>query len=184
MDDSVDTFTAFTGTSPDIARRYLGMTDNNPEQAIQLFFDSPDLALGIGEGSSSTAPPIPTSSRPPPRASSVGRPDAQGLVNLDSEEEDMDMDIDDDDEDAIAARAAHHAELEEDAAMARRMQEELYTGGEASGGFDADIVRAPMARTTETLVGGSEGNWSRDEMEAAVRQQMHARSQPRVSGQL
>lgn len=179
MDESVDTFTAFTGASPDIARRYLGMTDNNPEQAIQLFFDSPDLASGIGGASSSTGPPIPSSSRPAPRSSSVGRQDAQPVVDLDS---DQDMEIDEDDEDAVAARAARHAELEEDAAMARRMQEELYTGGDSSGGFDADGVRAPMARTTETLVGGAEGSWSREEMEAAVRQQMQSRTQPRVSG--
>jgi hypothetical protein len=179
MDESVDTFTAFTGASADIARRYLGMTDNNPEQAIQLFFDSPDLASGIGEGSSSTAPPIPASTRPPPQTPSVGRQDAEGVVHLDSED---DMDVDEDDEDAAAARAAREADLEDDAAMARRMQEELYTGGDASGGFDADGVRAPMARTTETLVGGPDGDWTPNDMQAAVLQQMRARQQPRVSG--
>jgi hypothetical protein len=182
MDDSVDNFTAFTGASSDIARRYLGMTDNNIEQAIQLFFDSPDLASGAGEGSSSVPPPVPTSTRPPARASSVGRQDAQGVVHIDSDDEDMD--IDEDDDDAAAARAARAAEVEDDAAMARRMQEELYAGGDAGGGLDADGVRPPMGRTTETLVGGVDGDWSPDDVHAAVLQQMRARQQPRPSGKV
>ena len=180
MDDSVDNFTAITGTSADLARRYLGMTDNNLEQAIQLFFDSPDLASGAGEASSSVPPPIPNSTRPPPRASSAGRQDARGVVHLDSDDEDMDLE--DDDDDATAARAARAAEVEDDAAMARRMQEELYAGGDASGELDADGVRAPIGRTTETLIGGPDNDWSPDDMQAAVLQQMRARQQPRLSG--
>lgn len=178
MDDPVDNFTSITGATADIARRYLGMTDNNFEQAIQLFFDSPDLASGIGEGSSSAAPPILSSTRPPPRASGVGRQDAP--VHIESDDEDMN--IDEDDDAAAAARAARAAEVEDDAAYARRMQEELYAGGDASGSYDADGVRAPMGRTTETLVGGPEGDWTPDDMQEAVLQQMRARQQPRPSG--
>lgn len=179
MDVSIDTFTSFTGASADVARRYLDMTDNNAEQAIQLFFDSPDLASGVGEGPSSAAPPVPNATRPPPRVSGSGRPDAQGVINLDSEDDAMDIEQD---YDNAAARAAREADVEDDAAMARRMQEELYTGGDASSGFDADGVRAPMARTTETLVGDLDGGWSQDNMQAAVLQQMRARQQPRSSG--
>lgn len=182
-DDAVGMFTAFTGASPDIARRYLGMTDNNSEQAIQLYFDSPDLASGAGEGASSTGPPVPHSSRPPPQASSAGQQDAQGVVqHTDSGAEYMEIDSDDDA--AVAARAARHAELEDDAAMARKMQEELYTGGDASGGFDDDGVRAPIARTRETLIGGPDDGWTGGDLDAAVQHQMQSRNQPRLTGQL
>src|SRR4051812_21328762 len=171
MDESVDMVVAFTGTTPEVARRYLGMTDNNAEQAIQLFFDSPDLASGSGEGSSSRPPPIPSSTRPP-RAASSDNKGGQGVVNLDSDDDDMDVDNEhDEDASEAAARAAREADVEDDAAMARRMQEELYTGGDASGGFDAEGVRAPIARTTETLIGGPDGDWSPDDMQAAVMQQ-------------
>jgi len=181
MEEAVDTFTTFTGASPDVARRYLGMTENNAEQAIQLFFDSPDLASGVGEQTG--PPPVPHSSRPAPPAASVGREDARGVVHLESDDELMD--VDDNDEQGVSSRAAavgRAADFEDDEAIARRMQEELYTGGDASGGFDAEGVRAPMARTTETLVGGADGDWSPQDVNAAVLQQMRARQQARSSG--
>jgi len=61
------------------------------------------------------------------------------------------------------------------------MQEELYAGGDAAGGFGADGVRAPIGRTTETLVGGPGGAWGPGDMQAAVEQQMRLR-QARASG--
>jgi hypothetical protein len=186
MEDAVDTFTAFTGTTPEIARRYLGMTENNTEQAIQLFFDSPDLASGIDrppQPPQPREPSIPRSNRPQPRAAVSGRQDADGVVHLDSEDEGA-MDVDETDEEqssSRAAAAAAAADYEDDEAMARRMQEELYAGGESSAGFDADGVRAPIARTTETLVGGPEGDYT-DEMHVQALQQMRARQQARSSG--
>ena len=177
MDEQVDLFVSVTGASPDVARRYLGMTDN-PEQAIQLFFESPDLASSVGQGSQIQAPPIPTSTHPQ-RAASGGRQDERGVVHTDSEEEDMDVD----DDELAASRAAavgRVADYEDDEAMARRMQEELYASG--GGDFGADGVRAPMARTTETLVGGPGGDWPPDDMNAAILQQMRARRQPRPGG--
>ncbi|KAI4739193.1 hypothetical protein E4T50_10335 [Aureobasidium sp. EXF-12298] len=78
--------------------------------------------------------------------------DNNGVVTIDS----------DDDE----------APYEDDEAMARRLQQEAY--GTAGGEED---VRAPMARTTETLVGpgstwvGDDG----DDIDAAVQEQMMAR---------
>ena len=177
MDEHVDMFVMVTGASPDVARRYLGMTEGNTEQAVQLFFDSPDLASSVGQGSQVAAPPIPTSTHPQ-HASSGGRQDEHGIVHIDSEDDDMDVD-----DERAASRAeavGRAADYEDDEAIARRMQEELYTGG--GGDFDADGVRAPMARTTETLVGGPSGDWPPEDMNAAILQQMRARHQPRPAG--
>ncbi|KAH7417032.1 hypothetical protein BKA64DRAFT_285854 [Cadophora sp. MPI-SDFR-AT-0126] len=170
MEENIDHFVAFTGASTEVARRYLGLTENHTEQAIQLFFDSPDLASGVDQIPQAAAPPIPTATRP--------QAGAQKAAPADSDEEDlMDMDYNDgsDDEASRAAAIGRAAEIEDDEAMARRMQEEMYAGGDASGGFDADGVRAPIGRRTETLVGGPDADWAPDDMQAAVMQQMRAR---------
>ncbi len=179
MDNAVDHFMAFTNASAEVARRYLGLTENNSEQAIQLFFDSPELASGLEQASPQSAPPpIPTSSRPRVPPARTNTENARAAVIVDSDD-DENMDLDEDnDEDNDAARAAalgRAADYEDDEAIARRMQEELYAGGDASGGFGADGVRAPIGRVTETLVGGADGDWSPDDMNAAVMQQMGAR---------
>ncbi|KUJ22526.1 uncharacterized protein LY89DRAFT_607194 [Mollisia scopiformis] len=174
MDESIDGFIAFTGASADVARRYLGLTENNAEQAIQLFFDSPDLATGLNNESQPPAPPIPTASRP--EISNPARPSRQQVVLDDSDnDDDMQLDHEEEDEDtSTAAAISRAADYEDDEAMARRMQEELYAGGDASGGYDADGVRAPIGRVTETLVDAG-GDWGPDDMHAAVLQQMRAR---------
>lgn len=183
MEEAIDTFVSFTGATPDVARRYLEMTENNGEQAIQLFFDSPDLASGVGQSAQPSAPSIPSSTRPQPGGTSVGRGGSREVVNLDDEDEDM-IDLDDNDERDEQANSAaaigRAADYEDDEAIARRMQEELYAGGEA-GGFDAEGIRAPIARTTETLVGGPGGDWTPNDMQAAVQEQMRLR-QNRASG--
>lgn len=177
MDDPVEAFTSITGQSEAVARVYLGMTDNNHEQAIGLFFEAPELASQ--NAPSQQAPPqIPTSTRPQ-RSTNRAQQNASGVVELDSDD---DMEVDDDNSDgdsetATAAAIARAAEVEDDAAMARRMQEELYSGGDASGGFDAEGVRAPIARTTETLVGGP-GGWDGDDaLQSDVLEQMRLRAQ-------
>ena len=170
MEESIDHFVAFTGATTEVARRYLGLTENHTEQAIQLFFDSPDLASGVDQIPQAAAPPVPTNTRP-----QIG---AQRAAPADSDDEDlMDMDYNDgsDDEATRAAAIGRAAEIEDDEAMARRMQEEMYAGGDASGGFDADGVRAPIGRRTETLVGGPDADWAPDDIQAAVLQQMRAR---------
>jgi hypothetical protein len=185
MDDAVDHFMAFTGAGADVARRYLGLTENNSEQAIQLFFDSPELASGLDQQPEQSAPPIPTSTRPQTGAATTGRGTSKEAIEIDSDDdENMDLDDDNDDEEAAdraaAAAAAQAADLEDDEAIARRMQEELYAGGDASGGYDADGVRAPIGRRTETLVGGSDGDWPDGDMHAQVLQQMRARQNRRM----
>lgn len=178
MEENIETFTNFTGATAEVARRYLGLTENDPEQAIQLYFDSPDLASAPDHIPQASVPPVPTSTRPQTGAQSSIRVDPAG-----SDDEDlMDMDYDEgsDNETSRAAAVGRAAELEDDEAMARRMQEEMYSGGDASGGYDADGVRAPIGRRTETLVGGPEGDWGApDDMQAAVLQQMRSRAQAR-----
>jgi hypothetical protein len=176
MDNNVDTFVSFTGATTEVARRYLGMTDNNTEQAIQLFFDSPDLASSVSQGPE-PAPPVPTATRPHIGASGV-RQDEQDVVQIDSGDDDVDFD----DEQRASSRAqavGRAADYEDDEAIARRMQEELYAGGDAAGGYNADGVRAPMERRTETLVGGPGGDWPPEDMNAAILQQMRSRQQQR-----
>ncbi|ESZ95344.1 putative Serine/threonine-protein kinase svkA [Sclerotinia borealis F-4128] len=182
MDDPIEAFTSITGQSEVVARRYLGMTDNNYEQAIGLFFEAPELAGSQNDTPQQAPPQIPTSTRPQ-RSTTRAMEHSSGVVHIDS---DADVEVDDDGSDAdsdaaIAAAIARAAEVEDDAAMARRMQEELYGGGDAGGGLDADGVRAPIARTTETLVGGS-GDWETDDAQQAVMQQMRLRAQARAAG--
>lgn len=176
MDESINHFMTFTGESTDVARRYLGLTDNIAEQAIQLYFDSPDLATG----SEPSAPPIPTSTRP--EVPQTSRPAPQQHAEEDDSDDDMNTHHDEENEDTShAAAVARAADYEDDEAMARRMQEELYAGGDASGGYDADGVRAPIGRVTETLVDAG-GDWGPDDMQTTVLQQMRARRAGGASG--
>ena len=73
--------------------------------------------------------------------------------------------------------------VDADEAMARRLQEEYYGASGRSGGGGTEMVdehgyRAPIGRTTETLVGqGPFDAADEDEMRAAVMEQMAARRQ-------
>lgn len=186
MDEDISNFVAITAASPEAARGYLEMAGNNLEAAIQLFFESPDIqhsfAPADAPSSASRAPPVPASTRP-----SAGRQDDRGVIHIDSDDDgDTAMTVDDDDDDfevaanAQAAAIARNAQEEEDAAMAKKLQEELYgaggggAGGAAAGGAGFDEVRSPIARTTETLVGGYEGDDGMD-FETIMRAQMRQR---------
>lgn len=175
-DEAISSVTAITGASPEVARHYLQLTDGNLEQAIQLYFDSPELA----SMASNTAPaPPPPSSRPVPRT--VSRTDSSGVIHIDSDDDAMEEDIDDDDtiQRQAAGSAAPGVPYEDDEAMARRMQQELYSGGDQSGALDGDGVRAPIGRTTETLVGpGADWEGSVD-VHDAVLEQLRRRAGPR-----
>ncbi|KAF3102785.1 hypothetical protein TWF569_011769 [Orbilia oligospora] len=174
-------FVAITNTSSvNKAETYLRLTEWNLEQAIELFFanDGADLSSTVGGTSSSTSaaapPPQPAAT---PAASTTHHQSSlahQGRTSSDAISVD-----DDDDEDMETARAIAAASepttgniggisggnvevYEDDEAMARRLQEELYAEPGGSGSRNAgsswreediDGVRAPMARTTETLVG-------------------------------
>ena len=160
-DDAVAQFTAFTGADPERALQYLRVADDNVEQAVSLFFESGGVDLGSSLPNESTRPDI---------GSSAMRP-------IDVEE----------DTDATRAVAAEQS-VEDDEAMARRLQSEMYESSSGPPRHD-DVdpetgVRAPMARTTETLA-DPVGHWQDDpeEMRAAVMEQMQARRQRRQQGQ-
>ncbi|SPN96686.1 related to UBX5 - UBX (ubiquitin regulatory X) domain-containing protein [Cephalotrichum gorgonifer] len=149
-DADISSFVDITGTSASVARGFLEMTNGDVQQAIQLFFENPDLQHSIN---SSTAPPPRTS------AATTGttarrrgvREDEHGVIHIDSDDDDVDIDIDDDSDDV--QMVASRAQEEEDAAMAKRLQEEMYSGDPAG----AEGVRSPIRSTTETLVAPSAG---------------------------
>ena len=188
MDDAVGDFCAITGATPQVARHFLKLSDDNPSQAIQLFFDSPELASAASEASQQLPPAPSASSRPPARSTSGAREDEHGVVHLDSDSDDNTMDETDDDivetshtpPAPASTTAPQISAYEDDEAMARRLQEEMYAGGDMGGDFDADGVRAPLARTTETLVGPG-ADWGPDDMQSNVLNQMRQRAMPRPS---
>jgi hypothetical protein len=158
-EENVLNFVSITSCDPDKAAQYLRLTDNNLEQAIQLFFDSPNLDFG----------PAPTSNAPASNAA----PAAHNPISIDSDDDMSDFNP-----------AAHtdtppvrpQQNFESDEELARRLQEEDY-GARGPGGAQ-DEVRAPMQRTTETLVGPG-SNWgpadAEDDIDAMVQEQLARR---------
>ena len=166
MEEDILNFVAITSCDPDKAAQYLRLTENNLEQAIQLFFDSPNLDLGPSGGpSTQNAPTAPYT--PHDQSSRAREP-----ITIDSDEEMSDYNpgsgIQDD-------QPGRHSAVEDDEAMARRLQEEMYGNMPAE-----EQVRAPLSRTTETLVGPG-SNWTApddDEINALVSEQLAARRRP------
>lgn len=192
MDEDVAQFLSITGTDNErIAQGYLEISGNDIMQAIQLFFESPELAANFtsaantaGPSQSEPQPSAPTaSSAGAGRRGYTGREDETGAIVIDSDDDDNgDGDVEmsqpdhrggggDDDDIAAVVRAAQE---EDDAAMARRLQEEMYTQG--PGG--EDDVRAPMGRTTETLVAPDPSWGFDDDRESAMLEQFRRRHQP------
>lgn len=126
----VSQFQEITGSTAELATQYLEVADFDIQQAMQLYFENGGAALG------------PTQQ---PVSAAASRPSNHGdnAIHIDSDGEDITID-----EARSTAPSRQPAEslFEDDAAMARRLQEEMYAGG-------TDDVRAPIARTTETLVG-------------------------------
>lgn len=155
--DVVAQFAEITGSTPQLATQYLQLADFQIEQAMQLYFENGGAPL--------TEEPAQPTRRP-------AFEDDDGVVHIDS----------DSDTDTPAAQASTqrpaNTSFDDDAAMARRLQEEMY-GGAGPGGDD-DGVRAPMARTTETLV-GPEADFD-DDMHANILGQMRSRGRGGRSG--
>ncbi|KAI0831540.1 hypothetical protein F5Y06DRAFT_202006 [Hypoxylon sp. FL0890] len=176
MDEDVEQFKTITGVASDrVARGYLEISGGDPMQAIQLYFENPELEASFNAPAASTS----TSTRQPSTARSqrlTGREDASGVIHIDSDvDEDVRMTdnefvVPDDDDDEIAT-AVRNAQEEEDAAMARRLQEEMYSENHASG----DGVRAPIAQTTETLAAPDPSWGLDDDRETAVMEQLRRR---------
>ncbi|CAJ2501349.1 Uu.00g042020.m01.CDS01 [Anthostomella pinea] len=182
MDDGVEQFMTVTGVaSGRIARGYLDISNGDPMQAITLFFENPDLQASFSAPSAA-----PAASAQPSRATRrTGREDAGGVIHIDSDDdEDVSMTddpINDSDDDGVIW-VARNAQEEEDAEMARRLQDELYgpgPGGAAGSGASEDGVRAPIARTTEMLA-APDPSWGLhdEDREAAVLEQIRARRHP------
>lgn len=154
-DDVVAQFTEITGSTPELATQYLSLADFQIEQAMQLYFENGCAPL-------TEEPPQ------PPRRSNFE--DESGVVHIDSD--------DDDDAGPGQGRPAQPATtpyFEDDAAMARQLQEEMYGGGGGGAQNNEDDVRAPMARTTETLVGPEADFGDDDDMHANILSQLRAR---------
>ncbi|KAG6040513.1 hypothetical protein E4U41_000334 [Claviceps citrina] len=193
MDEAISTFVAITGATPEVGRGFLQIANGDFERAVGLFFENPELASGV---CAEVSEPASTSANPPPAAASqsnLGRQDASGVIHIsdddDDEDEVMDNDTDvdsgDEGERAAVQHAAAMAQEEEDAAMAKRLQEELYSGG-PRGAAGEDDVRAPIARTTETLV-APDPRWDGAADEATTQRLLeHLRSRrhplPRTGG--
>lgn len=166
--ETIANFASITGANDTAARRMLELCGGDLEQAIQLWFADEELQRTLSNPANEAAPAATSRSAGASRSSSrpnrpnVGREDAAGVIHIDSDDDDIQMTEDDDlgqfddsdDEATRAANIAQRAQEEEDAAMAKRLQEEMYGGGESGAGGPGgeDDVRAPMARTTETLV--------------------------------
>ncbi|KAF8245351.1 hypothetical protein K440DRAFT_555949 [Wilcoxina mikolae CBS 423.85] len=172
MDDElVAQFMAITdSTSKKKAESYLKVSDNDLAQAIQLFFDTGGADIEASIPTSSAAPPLP--------ARQTGA--RNGPLEID---EDDDME-DDDVRQALRASEQHPTlpaqsgpvSYEDDEAMARRLQEEFYGTG---GGEAIDMengVRAPIAKTRETLVGPEDDDYGY----LPVRAGRVARADPRM----
>lgn len=176
MDEDVAQFMAITGVEDErVARGFLEISGSDPMQAIQLFFESPELASNFTAANTNAQSSAPAQSSRSGRGY-TGREDARGVITIDSDDEGDDVDMlgaENDDDNGVAA-VARAAQEEDDAAMARRLQEEMYSPG--AGGQEE--VRAPIQRTTETLVGPDPSWGLEDDREAAVLEQLRRRRQP------
>lgn len=150
MDALIAEFTSITGAPPRKAESYLRVSDNNLAQAIQLFFETGGVDM--------EDPPSPA--RPAARPAAAAPAPASRPTGVNSEP--IEIGDDGDDDDLLEALMASGGDTSgvatggadvgssafDDEALARQIQEELY--GEVGG--DSNGVRAPIARTRETLV--------------------------------
>lgn len=146
MEGQIAQFMSITDCTQQKAESYLKVSDYDLEQALQLFFDT-----GGADMEASTPAPFVTSPFPtrPPFGTDPIDDDA-----TDIEDEDMREAMRASEQNPPARPAGRGVgSFEDDEAMARRLQEELYgtASGEASGGVE-NGVRAPIAKTMETLV--------------------------------
>lgn len=141
-----------TNTTPELAQQYLTLADGDAEQAITLFFENggADLAGNLSESARAPAPPL-TVSRP------AGREDEEGRIVIDDDDEipeEIPVTRTRNTDSTSRSTSAHIGDtFDDDAAMAARLQQEMYSSGDTSGDYDEDGIRAPIARQAQTLVG-------------------------------
>lgn len=187
MSEEVELFQQITGANEQVARGYLQLSGNDAMQAIQLFFDNPDLAASFNQPQN-TARPAPAAQSSSRTGTYTGRQDESGVIHIDSDDEmqtdddrDAEFVIPEDDDDDVAA-VVRNAQEEEDAAMARRLQEEMYGQNPGGGGLDDEGVRAPIAQRTEMLAAPDPAWGLEDERESAILEQLRRRQMPRPRG--
>ena len=204
-EEKIAQFISVTGSTTERALQYLSLSDDNIEQAVELFFTTGgvDLAEPVPRTTeASKSETLPASSEPSGSDAPHPRSQPQGeIISIDSDEEILD-DNDtvitgyNETRSAAASRPVHQASTngtsvlpqrarfeDDDEAMARRMQEEIYAGGDMGGVIDTEGYRAPIGRTTETLVGpGSYDLDDPSDMQAAIDAQMRARQYARSRG--
>jgi hypothetical protein len=172
MDEAIATVVAVCGTTTELAAQYVQLADGDPNQAVQLFFENGGVDLA--------GPPSGPSSRPPPPSTSHHTGDASDPIDIDAE----DTISDDNDPEVTGFRKTTQrpaAAYEDDEAMARRLQNEMYGAGATE-----EDVRAPIARQAETLVGGYGGGlpaMAGPAYTSAVEERMQAIERRRHQGQ-
>ena len=185
-EDTVAQFMSITGADNTVAAGCLGMTENDVMAAVNLYFENPEIASSFSAQTPSAAPAS-SSTAPAPLAQgtsssrNLGREDDRGVIHIDDDDdEDGPIRIDDDDDDDVdvvgRSDLQRIAQESDDAAMARRLQEEMYGGG---GARPADDVRAPIARTTETLVAPSGYGAPIDDDGFGALEQLRRQTRPR-----
>lgn len=182
-EDSISSFAGITGSSPEVATGFLQIAGGDLERAVALFFENPELVSGMGAMASDRADRPTAAAAPGTARRGAAREDSSGVIHIPSDDDDDDDEMDynyadsgaedADDGQEAAILAANYAQEEEDAAMAKRLQEELYGQGGGAGGDPEADVRAPIARTTETLV-APEAAWGPDD-DAAILEQLRRR---------
>ncbi|KAF1815564.1 hypothetical protein P152DRAFT_389788 [Eremomyces bilateralis CBS 781.70] len=179
-DETIGSFMTITSATPQQAQSYLQIADGNLEQAIQLFFDSPGLDVaGAQPTTAPTAPAPPAPSHP----SAPYTEDDDGIIHIDSDDETPEAGTPQPQQPAPTQQTYQpDAMFEDDEALARRLQEEMYAGGDMSAGVDAEGVRAPLARTRETLVGPDAEYGGEDGIQASIAQQLMERERRRAAG--
>lgn len=179
-DDLVAQFTTVTDASAEHAVQYLRVTDGDVQQAIQLFYDTGGIEL------EPTAHPANTTSQPLDPTPSYD--DEREVVHIDSDDDAPQILQNPPSRTQVPTHSIqtpasvtppsgiHASTVEDDEAMARRLQEELFSEPGGSAALGPEGVRAPLARTTETLVGPGSDTYDDDHIQA-VMAQMRARQQ-------
>lgn len=199
-------FVSFTSSTVERAEQYLRLTDGDVQQAIDLFFTN-DGNDAYGSAPL-TDPPNPQASLGRVQHTETSRQrqgyeDENGVVHIDSDQDysdDNELQVSENnkgnDQGAVRSsgrpRSTMHTSsdlttpsrpttnaVDEDEAIARRLQEEYYGAAGIGGEHGPDGVRAPIASTTETLIGSESDAISEEEMREVVAEQMRVRQLPR-----
>ena len=200
-DEAVAQFVSFTSSTAERAHQYLQLADGNVQQAINIFFTNDGIdPSGLSPSAQQQSSPLPPATSIETRSSrrERGYIDEDGIVHIDSDVENPENDVPHATRNQMqGSRTARSRSniptpssstppsnpaantVNEDEALARRLQEEFYTAG---GEVGPDGIRAPIERTTETLVGPNSLDTTNEEMRAAIQEQLRARQRTRPRG--